>query len=182
MPETAVVTLLFCDLVGSTELLRSLGEDANDEVRRELFAALERVVADHRGTGVKSAGDGMMVSFRTSAADAVACASAMQRAVAAIERDGAPMGLELRIGISSGEASHEAGDWFGTPVVQAARLEAAARPGQILVSHATHALLEGEILEGLALRHVGERQLAGADEPAAVYELLESAPTTGSTG
>ncbi|MEX0785552.1 MAG: adenylate/guanylate cyclase domain-containing protein [Dehalococcoidia bacterium] len=170
MSETAVVTLLFCDLVSSTELLTALGDDANDEVRRALSSALERVVGEHRGTVVKSIGDGMMVSFRTSAADAVACAAAMQRAAAAVERTGARIGLELRVGISSGEASHEGDDWFGTPVVEAARLEAAASAGQILVSEVVRALVGTR--GGAKFRSAGTRQFKGFDRPVPVVEVV----------
>ena len=141
MSETAVVTLLFADLVGSTELLTSLGDDANDKVRRRVLNALNTAATDHGGEVVKSAGDGVMVAFRRSAADAVTCAVAMQRAAAAIEHDGTQLGLQLRIGVSSGEASHEDGDWFGTPVIEAARLESAARPGQILVSDVVRSIV-----------------------------------------
>ena len=170
VPETAVVTLLFCDMVGSTELLTSLGDDANDEVRRTLLSALEREAQKHGGTVVKSAGDGMMVSFRTSAADAVACAIAMQRAAGQVERDGARMGLELRVGISSGEASHEGGDWFGTPVVEAARLEGAARPGQILVSEVVRTLVGTR--GGAQFRPAGTREFKGFDRPVPVVEVV----------
>lgn len=170
MSETAFVTLLFCDMVGSTELLTSLGDDANDEVRRVLLAALEREVQEHRGTVIKSMGDGMMVSFRASAADAVACAAAMQRAVMKLEREGAPLGLELRVGISSGEASHENGDWFGTPVVEAARLEAAARPGQILVSEVVRSIVGTR--GGAQFRSAGTRELKGLARPVPVVEVV----------
>jgi class 3 adenylate cyclase/pimeloyl-ACP methyl ester carboxylesterase len=170
MSETAVVTLLFCDLVGSTELLRSLGDDANDEVRRSLLSALGREANNHGGTVVKTAGDGMMVSFQTSAADAVACAIAIQRAAAVVERNGVPLGLELRVGISSGEASHEDGDWFGTPVVEAARLEAAAQAGQILVSEVVRSIVGTR--GGAQFRSAGTRELKGFARPVPVVEVV----------
>jgi class 3 adenylate cyclase len=176
-PESAVVTLLFCDLVGSTELLTTLGDDANDEVRRSLLSALEQEVQRHGGTVVKSMGDGMMVSFRTSAADAVACAIAIQRAALSVERNGVPLGLQLRVGISSGEASHEQGDWFGTPVVEAARLEAAARAGQILVSEVVRSIVGTR--GGTEFRPAGKRELKGFAQPVPVIEVVwrdESTP------
>jgi pimeloyl-ACP methyl ester carboxylesterase len=157
-------------MVGSTELLTSLGDDANDEVRRVLLAALEREVREHRGTVIKSMGDGMMVSFRASAADAVACAAAMQRAMMKLEREGAPLALELRVGISSGEAAYEGGDWFGTPVVEAARLEAAASPGQILVSEVVRSIVGTR--GGAQFRSAGTRELKGFARPVPVVEVL----------
>jgi class 3 adenylate cyclase/pimeloyl-ACP methyl ester carboxylesterase len=169
MAETAVVTILFCDLVGSTELLQTLGDDANDGVRRTLLDALGRASDAYGGTVVKSAGDGVMVSFRTSAADAVACGVAMQRAAAQIEHDGETLGLSLRVGISSGEASHESGDWFGTPVVEAARLEAAAAPGQILVSEVVRSIVGTR--GGAQFRPAGKRNFKGFPQPVPVIEV-----------
>jgi class 3 adenylate cyclase/pimeloyl-ACP methyl ester carboxylesterase len=168
--ETAVVALLFCDLVASTELLRALGDDASDVVRRSLFDALGSAVREHRGTVVKTAGDGMMVTFATSAADAVACAVDMQRAAGRIQHDDEPLGLQLRIGISFGEASREVGDWFGTPVVEAARLESAARPGQILVSEVVQTIVGTR--GGARFRPAGKRDFKGFPRPVVVIEVL----------
>ena len=65
-----MVSVLFTDIVGSTELLGRLGERDYDEVRRRHFAALRTALADHDGTEVKNTGDGLMAVFR-SAVDAV---------------------------------------------------------------------------------------------------------------
>ena len=151
-------------------MLTSLGDDVADDVRRRFLSALAKAAGDHGGTVVKSAGDGLMVAFRTSAADAVSCAVSMQRAAAGIEHDDSPLGLELRIGISSGEASHEDGDWFGTPVVEAARLESIARPGQILVSEVVRSLVGSR--GGLVFRPIGKRELKGFAQPVAVVEVI----------
>src|SRR5687768_5877546 len=104
--QAQTVTILFCDLVGSTALMTRLGDDANDRVRRRLFVALRDAVAANRGQEVKSAGDGMMVAFPTSASDAVSCAVAMQRAVSRLCAHDPLLGLAIRVGLSSGEASH----------------------------------------------------------------------------
>lgn len=170
MSDTATVTLLFCDLVGSTELLRRIGDDANDVVRRALFAELSAAVSQHRGVIVKTAGDGMMVAFETSAADAVACGIEMQRAAMRVEYDDATLGLQLRIGISSGDASREHGDWFGTPVVEAARLEAAARPSQILTSEVVRSLVGTR--GGVRFRAAGTREFKGFERRVPVVEVL----------
>ncbi len=81
-----------------------------------------------------------MVSY-TGAADALTGAATMQRAVERHNRrlaDGQT--IAMRIGISAGDASFEDGDWFGTPVVEAARLCAAAAGGQILANDLVRAL------------------------------------------
>ena len=63
MAEPDVLTVLFTDIVGSTQLLTALGDDAADQVRRTHFALLRRAVADHRGREIKGLGDGLMVAF-----------------------------------------------------------------------------------------------------------------------
>ncbi len=141
MVQTRTVTILFCDVVGSTALMTRLGDDANDRLRRRLFVALREAVAANRGEEVKTAGDDMMVAFPASAADAVSCAVAMQRAVSRLGASDPLLGLAIRVGLSSGEASNEDNDWFGVPVVEAARLETAARTGQILCADVTRVLV-----------------------------------------
>jgi class 3 adenylate cyclase/tetratricopeptide (TPR) repeat protein len=129
---TENITVLFTDLVGSTEISSSLTSEAGDEVRRRHFSVLRKAVVTSGGTEVKSLGDGLMVVFPAASA-ALSCAVSMQQAV---HRDNAeeerPLGL--RVGLSSGEATREADDYFGDPVIEAARLCAQAGGGQILAS------------------------------------------------
>lgn len=122
------VTVLFTDIVGSTELLDRHGDDAAHELRRRHFELLRDAVRDHGGREVKSLGDGLMVVFDGPeiAGDA---ALAMQRAVAVGDD-----GLELRVGIAVGETVREDDDYFGRPVIIARRLCDAAGAGEILVS------------------------------------------------
>jgi class 3 adenylate cyclase/tetratricopeptide (TPR) repeat protein len=128
--RSGLVAVLFTDLVGSTELMWQLGDRAFDELRRAHFAALGRAVAAHGGEEVKNTGDGIMAVF-PSAAEAVEAAVAMQQA-AARQANNRP--VAIRVGVAVGDATLEGGDYFGTPVVEAARLVAAARPGQILAT------------------------------------------------
>jgi hypothetical protein len=111
--ESEVLTVLFTDLVGSTTLLSTLGDDAADELRRAHFTLLRSAITAHRGREIKNLGDGLMVAF-SSAREAVACAAAMQVAANAHSDR-----LELRVGIDAGEPINENGDLFGTPVVVA---------------------------------------------------------------
>ncbi|MDQ4134494.1 MAG: adenylate/guanylate cyclase domain-containing protein, partial [Actinomycetota bacterium] len=127
------ISVLFTDLVGSTALLAQLGGEA-DAVRRAHFVALRRALAAHRGEEVKSLGDGLMAVFR-SAVDAVDCGVAMQQAMSRLSARTHDISLAIRVGISVGEATSEGDDWFGTPVVEAARLCDAAEGGQVLVSN-----------------------------------------------
>ena len=79
MARTETVTVVFTDLVGSTDLASRLGHDAYEALRHEHFSALRTAVAAHNGTEVKTTGDGLMLAF-ASGADAIACAVAMQQA------------------------------------------------------------------------------------------------------
>jgi class 3 adenylate cyclase len=139
--STGTATIVFTDLVGSTALRSRLGEQAADDLRREHDAALADVVETHRGRVVKGAGDGIMAAF-DSASDAVVASVAMQRAVVAMGRR-RRLELAIRVRISAGDVSWENGDCFGLPVVEAARLEASAGPGQILAAELIRVLARG---------------------------------------
>src|SRR5882672_9395481 len=133
MARTETVTVVFTDLVGSTELASRLGHDAYEALRHEHFAALRTAVTKHGGTEVKTTGDGLMLRF-DSAASAIACAVAMQQATDGAARTAHRQPLQIRVGMSSGEATHDNQDLFGPPVVEASRLCAAAAAGQIVLS------------------------------------------------
>jgi class 3 adenylate cyclase len=163
-----LVTILFTDLVGSTELASELGDAAADELRRDHFASLREAVAATGGTEVKTIGDSLMVSY-PSAADALAGAATMQRAVDRHNRKLGEGRIAMRVGISAGDASCEDGDWFGTPVVESSRLCAAASGGQILVSDIVRVLAGSRA--GLELRPVGELDLKGLPAPLAACEV-----------
>ena len=161
--ESEVLTVLFTDLVGSTALLSTLGDDAADELRRKHFSLLREAIGAHRGREVKSLGDALMVAF-SSAREAVACAAAMQMAVSTHPDD-----LELRVGIDAGEPINEQGDLFGTPVVVARRLCDAADAGQVLVSELVR-MLSGRRLT-LPLEELGPLELKSLGEPVVAYAV-----------
>lgn len=96
MATSENITILFTDLVGSTELAAALSVEAGEHIRREHFSALRQAVAAAGGTEVKTMGDGFMVVF-TSASAALECAVAMQHAV---ERSSAAANrpLTMRVG------------------------------------------------------------------------------------
>ncbi|HET6811648.1 MAG TPA: AAA family ATPase [Acidimicrobiales bacterium] len=161
------VTVLFTDMVGSTAASSSLSAEEADGLRRDHFALLRQAVSATGGAEVKNLGDGLMVVF-PGASSAVACAVAMQQAVDHQSRAGQPP-VGLRIGLSCGEATREEGDYFGDPVVEAARLCARAEGGQILAA---------DIVRGVAgrrsphaFRLIGELELKGLTEPVETYEI-----------
>ena len=124
MAGAGTVTLLFTDLVGSTESLVSLGEDRYDSVRDEHEVLVAGTIAAHHGEVVKSTGDGYMAAFRR-AGDAIAAAAEIQRRIAT-RNDASEVALGVRIGISAGDVIERAGDYQGVAAVEAARLCAAA--------------------------------------------------------
>src|SRR5581483_12403504 len=96
-----VVAILFTDLVGSTELLDRLGDDAAEQLRRTHFSLLRQAAAETDGAEVKSLGDGLMLTF-ASPVQAVACAIGMQRAIADHNQDDPNRALQVRVGLHAG--------------------------------------------------------------------------------
>ena len=167
----ATVVICFTDIVGSTALLQRVGDDAFDTLRRAHFDLLAREASAQGGEVVKNLGDGAMIAF-AGASDAVAAAVNLQRAVEALARRQGADGIAIRVGISAGDAVQEGDDWFGAPVVEGARLCAAATAGQILVSQVVR-LLAGS-RGGHEFRTVGDLELKGLTEPLATSEVLWS--------
>jgi class 3 adenylate cyclase len=176
------MTFLFCDQVGSTALLEQLGDAGSDELRRDLFAALRRPVEAFGGIEVKTQGDGIMVAFVTGPSDAVACAIALQRAAARLAARDDGVSVAVRVGVATGEATGEESDWFGRPVVEAARLCAAAAPGQVLATATVAALVEPEL--AARATSLGMLRLKGFAEavPSWAFEWSEDASTSTTAG
>lgn len=150
-------TVLFTDIVGSTELIDSAGEAEAHEIRQRHFALLRDVIADHGGREVKNLGDGLMVVF-SKAPSAIACATAMQRRVA-----DDPDQVGLRVGLHAGELLRDGNDFFGSTVIIARRLCDRAESGQTIASTSTCELAEEEF-EG-AFKPLGLLLLKGLSTP-----------------
>ncbi len=161
------MTVLFTDLVGSTELMTRLGDLSYDDLRGEHFARLRDAVAAHGGHEVKNTGDGLLATFGA-AAVAVRAAVAIQQAT---DRHAASAGLALsvRVGVALGDVTFEDGDVFGTPVVEAARLVAAARPGQILATAVVRVVAGSR--SGATFTDLGAVELKGLPEPLPACEV-----------
>ena len=169
MVDAGLIIVLFTDLVGSSDHASDLGDAAADELRRAHFAHLREALAATGGTEIKSIGDALMVTYN-GAAGAISGAVAMQRAVARHNRQLEGRKLSMRVGVSAGDATFEDGDWFGTPVVEAARLCADADGGQILISELVR-MLSGSRGE-FEVRPLGERELKGLPVPLSVCEVV----------
>ena len=159
--DPGVRTVLFTDIVDSTELTSRFGDDA----AMAMLAVHDRIVRDaltkNCGREVKHTGDGIMASF-LSAAGAVRCACQIQGELRDYNLSGPDCPVTVRIGISAGEPVEQSNDLFGSTVQLAARLCAQAEPGQILVSSVI-----ADLCIGKGLRFIGasECQLKGFAEP-----------------
>jgi len=166
--ERSTAIVLFTDLVGSTEQRSRLGEDAAEQLRRDHDRLITSAVEANRGRLVKNLGDGVMATF-TGASDAIAAAVAIQQALDRHNRsDASNVPLEVRIGVSAGDVAFEAEDCFGTPVIEAARLCAAAGGGRILVTEIVRAL--AGTAGGHQFAAVGALELKGLPAPVPACE------------
>jgi class 3 adenylate cyclase/tetratricopeptide (TPR) repeat protein len=159
-------TFVFTDLVDSTEMLSRLGEVRADELRREHFSLLRSAFTGRGGREVKTLGDGLMVVF-DAVSPALDGAVAMQQAICG-RRSDEPM--TIRIGVSSGECDLEDGDYFGLPVVEAARLCAKAAGGEILATGLVRMLARSR--STVEWETVGALELKGLDESVETYRVV----------
>ena len=164
---TQTLTVMFTDLVGSTETISRFGDAVADDLRREHFTLLRTVIGTAGGNEVKSTGDGLMVVFNGVGAG-LACAVGMQQAVAARPATTVPM--SMRVGLAVGEAEPEDGDWYGRSVVEAARICARCEGGDILVTDMVRLLARSRGAFEFDL--VGDLSLKGLEEPVRVHRVL----------
>jgi class 3 adenylate cyclase len=157
LPE-GTVTVLFTDIVGSTELTNRLGDDAGRGLLREVDSMVRSRIAHHRGIQVKGLGDGQMVAF-TSARRAVLCAMDIQKSLSGSSESPVPSSLGMRIGLHTGEVIREEGDLFGATVNFAARVAAQGHAKEILLSGTTRSLL-GSVTD-ISFEERGEVELKG---------------------
>ena len=159
------MALLFTDLVGFSRWALGAGDAAVLELLREVGVAVEVAIAAHEGRIVKRLGDGLMATF-LSADAAVQAALDAQDAVRGIEIDGyAP---RMRAGLHWGRPRKLGGDYLGVDVNVAARVAAAAKAEQVLVSDALLAQID---LEGLSAGRAKRLRADGAPSDLRVVRL-----------
>ena len=159
--DRILTTVFFSDIAASTELAASLG----DHRWRELLDAHDRTVREQlrrfRGREINTTGDGFVVSF-DGPARAIRCAQATIDATR-------KLGIELRIGLHTGECEVRGNDLGGLAVHIAARVAAAAAPGEILVSRTVADLVGSDI----RFSDNGEHQLKGVPDTWRLYAIVE---------
>ena len=163
-----MVTIVFTDVERSTETLERLGEDRWFELMLSHNEIVRKTVSGHGGTVVKSQGDGFMMTF-ISAAAALECSIALQRAFADHNERNPEQRLPVRIGLHTGNIFQLEDDVLGKSVVMAARITGKARGGEILISSASR---EYTVRLGRwRYDERGELQLKGLTNPEQVYSL-----------
>jgi len=162
-PSRALATVLFTDIVGSTERAATLGDERwralleshNELVRRQLTA--------FSGREVQTLGDGFLASF-DGPGRAVRCACA-------ITDEARGIGIKVRSGLHSGECEIRGGDLAGIAVHIGARIGAMAEPGEVLVSTTVKDLVVGS---GLTFEDRGTHVLKGIPDPWRVFRVARS--------
>ncbi len=166
-PEAgAFRTILFTDVEGSTALTQRLGDAKARQVLRQHERIVREALKSHRGSELKTMGDGFMASF-SSATRALESAIAMQRAFAA-HNESAEEPILVRVGLNAGEPIAEEEDLFGTAVNLAARICGHAEAGQILASDVVRQLVAGK---DFLFADCGDVALKGFEEPVRLYEV-----------
>jgi predicted ATPase len=155
----ATVTFLFTDVEGSTRLLHELGAEAYAEALAEHRRALRKVFAAEGGVEVDTQGDAFFYVFT----DARAAFAAGAAANVALE----PGLIRIRMGLHTGEPLLTGEGYVGEDVHLGARIAAAAHGGQVLLSAATRALVDGGVTD------LGEHRLKDFAEPVAIFQLGE---------
>lgn len=160
-PETVLATILFTDIVGSTETLAQLGNTRWRQLVQEHHALVRQQLGRFRGREVDTAGDGFFASF-DGPIRAVRCAGAIRDAVRT-------QGLEIRAGLHTGECELVDGKPAGLAVNVGARISAAAGPGQVLVSSTVRDLVAGS---DLRFSEHGTAELKGLPGRWVLHELV----------
>ena len=158
--DRMVCTLLFTDIVDSTQLAERIGDQRWGDLVHEHNETIRAALAEYGGREVKTMGDGFLATF-DGPARAVRCAAAIQSAVA-------PLGLTVRAGLHTGECVVADNDVEGIAVHVAARVADIARPGAVAVSQTVRDLVVGS---ELTFSDYGVHTFKGVTDPWHVYEL-----------
>jgi class 3 adenylate cyclase len=134
-PDRILATILFTDIVGSTDRAAELGDQRWRDLLESFYGVVRRVIPRFRGVEVGTAGDGVLATF-DGPARGIRCARSIADAVV-------PLGVQVRTGLHTGECEVIGDDVGGIAVHTAARVAALARPGEVLVSHTVRDLVAG---------------------------------------
>jgi len=170
-------TLLYTDIVGSTEMVESLGEAESHRLLVAQRHLVEACVAEAHGVVAQDLGDGLQLVFDDPAA-AVRCAVAVQQGLFEQARRDPGRTVRLRIGIHTGEVVRDGDRYMGRAAIVAQRVMSAAGAGEILVSAATERLARGIAPARTVSR--GRFRLKGLAQPVLLFEVIWRAEDVGS--
>jgi class 3 adenylate cyclase len=159
-PDRVLATVLFSDIVRSSEKVAALGDRAWRELLERHHELVRRQLTRFRGTEVDTAGDGFFASF-DGPARAIRCGCAIAESVG-------ELGLQVRVGLHTGECELMEGKVAGIAVHTGARIAANAQPGEVLVSSTVKDLVAGS---GLAFQDRGTHELRGIPGEWRVYAV-----------
>ncbi|HEY1564180.1 MAG TPA: adenylate/guanylate cyclase domain-containing protein [Gaiellaceae bacterium] len=162
-PSTVLATVLFTDIVGSTEKMAELGDRRWRELLHDHHNAVRRQLARFRGVEMDTAGDGFFARF-DGPGRAIQCAQAITAAVA-------QLGIQVRAGLHTGECEVADGKVAGIAVSIGARIASAANPSEVLVSSTVKDLVAGS---GLTFDDRGTHQLKGVPGAWRLYSVVAS--------
>jgi len=162
-PDRVLATVLFADIVGSTELAAKMGDRRWQDIIQSYYGAIRAELARFRGTEINTAGDGVFASF-DGPARAIRCGLAICEAVRRI-------GLEVRVGVHTGECELIAEKIGGIAVHIGARVAALAQSGEVLVSTTVRDLVAGS---GLQFEDRGVHTLKGVPGIWALYAVARN--------
>jgi class 3 adenylate cyclase/pimeloyl-ACP methyl ester carboxylesterase len=158
--DRALATVLFTDIVGSTDHATRLGDKRWTDLLNRHDELVSRELERHRGRKVNPTGDGILATF-DGPARAVRCAQAICSAVR-------PLGIEVRAGLHTGEVEHRGEDIGGIAVHIGQRVSALAGAGEVLVSRTVTDLVAGS---GIEFEDRGEQELKGVPGKWSVYAV-----------
>jgi pimeloyl-ACP methyl ester carboxylesterase len=149
-PDRVLATILFVDIVGSTERAAALGDKSWREMLEAFYAKVREVLQQYRGTEINTSGDGFLAAF-DGPARAVRCAGAIRDAIRLLS-------LDVRCGLHTGECERVNNDLAGIAVHIGARVASLAAPGEVMVSQTVRDLVAGS---GLIFEDGGMHSLKG---------------------
>jgi class 3 adenylate cyclase len=165
------LTFLLTDMEGSTRMWQLYHEAMRLALVRH-DALIEEIVAQHDGHLVRPRGEGdSRFAVFARASDAVSAACALQLTLSE-EPWGLPEPVRVRIGVHTGEADLQSGDYYGPAVNHCARLRAVAHGGQVVVSAVTADLVREAPPTEPHLRDLGEHRLHDLQEPERIWQVV----------
>jgi TolB-like protein/class 3 adenylate cyclase/Tfp pilus assembly protein PilF len=168
-PVRRLTAILAADVAGYSRLMGADEEGTHERLTGHLRELISPKIAEHRGRIVKNTGDGLLAEF-ASVVDAVRCAVEVQRGIGERNADAPPhKRIEFRIGINLGDVIAEEHDIFGDGVNVAARLEALAEPGGVLISNTVYDHVRDRL--PFVFEDLGEQQVKNITRPVRVYAL-----------